>query len=56
LLQLNLPLRRNNTDKSKNHYDNLLLNLCRGKYLFTVNERRGGNKERKLTSENTSLS
>jgi hypothetical protein len=45
LQQLNLPLKRNNVDKGKNPYDNLLLNLCRGNDLFIVNGRIGDNKE-----------
>jgi hypothetical protein len=41
LQQLNLPLKRNNVDKGKNPYGNLLLNLCRGNDLFIVNGRIG---------------
>jgi hypothetical protein len=37
LQQLNLPLKRNNVDKVKNPYGNLLLNLCRGNDLFMTN-------------------
>ena len=53
--QLNLPLKRNNVDKGKNPYGNLLLNLCRGNDLFIVNGRIGDNKEGNLTCRNASV-
>ena len=55
LQQLNLPLKRNNVDKGKNPYGNLLLNLCRGNDLFIVNGRIGDNKEGNLTCRNASV-
>ena len=55
LQQLNLPLKRNNVDKGKNPYGNLLLYLCRGNDLFIVNGRIGDNKEGNLTCRNASV-
>jgi hypothetical protein len=55
LQQLNLPLKRNNVDKGKNPYGNLLLNLCRGNDSFIVNGRIGDNKEGNLTCRNASV-
>jgi hypothetical protein len=55
LQQLNLPLKRNNVDKDKKPYSNLLLNLCRGNDLFIVNGRISDNKESNLTCRNASV-
>ena len=55
LQQLNLPLKRNNVDKGKNPYGNLLLNLFRGNDLFIVNGRICDNKEGNLTCRNASV-
>ncbi|CAG2204073.1 unnamed protein product [Mytilus edulis] len=41
--ELNIPLLRQNLDKAKNRYGNLLLEFCRANSLFILNGRMGGN-------------
>ena len=55
ILNDKISLLRNNSDKNKNNYGNLLLELCKLNNLFIVNGRIGDNITGKLTSKNAAV-
>ena len=51
-----MPLNRISMDKSKNKFDNLLLNFCKGNSMFIVNGRVGNDKNiGRFTCRNASV-
>jgi hypothetical protein len=56
LNNLKMPLNRISMDKSKNKFDNLLLNFCKGNSMFIVNGRVGNDKNiGRFTCRNASV-